>query len=211
MENRFARSPVMFAVCLALLTSLGMSWNVVVQSASPQAAPSEALVLTVDPAQSEVHYTLDTTLHTVHGTFKIKHGEIRIEPASGKASGEVVADATSGQSGNDSRDKKMHKDVLESEKFSEIVFHPDRVEGQVARSGACNVQLHGTFSLHGADHEMLVPVQASLDGGHWKGSSKFAIPFLAWGLKNPSNFFLKVKPDVNLELDLAGSLQTPAP
>jgi len=169
--------------------------------------PAEALLLTVEPGQSEIHFSLDSTLHTVHGTFKIKHGEMRIEPATGKASGEIVADAASGESGNNSRDNKMHRDVLESAKYTEITFHPDRVNGQVNRSGESDVQLHGTFTIHGADHEMTIPVHASLDESHWKESSKFAIPYLKWGLRNPGNFFLKVKPDVDLDLELAGTVQ----
>jgi polyisoprenoid-binding protein YceI len=202
-----------FIVCsafLVVIAGLGAHTSAAGNPLPQANSSAQAIVLSVDPAQSEIHFTLDTTLHTVHGTFKVKSGEIRVEPASGKASGEIIADATTAESGNDSRDKKMHNDVLESPKYPDIVFHPDRVEGQVARSGASNIQLHGIFTLHGADHEMTVPVQANLDGGHWKGSSKFAIPFLQWGLKNPSNFLLKVKPDVNLDLELAGSLRNPA-
>src|SRR5262249_33832218 len=102
--------------------------------AAPQtAAAAEELVLTVDPAESRVHWTLDTTLHTVHGTFRRKSGELRFDPATGKAAGEIIADATSGASGNDSRDKKMHQEVLESPKFAEVIFRPERVEGQVAK------------------------------------------------------------------------------
>lgn len=206
--------PRVFGVVFVFTAASGLGTHLRPLGAEPApraaAGPAEALLLTVDPAQSQVHFSLDSTLHTVHGTFKIKHGEMRIETASGKASGEIVADATSGESGNNSRDNKMHRDVLESAKYAEIVFRPDRVEGQVNRLGESDVQLHGIFTLHGADHEMTIPVHASLDQSHWKESSKFSIPYLKWGLKNPSNFFLKVKPDVNLDVELAGTLQNTA-
>ena len=54
--------------------------------------------LTVDPARSEVHFTLSDVLHTVHGTFHIQRGEIAFSPADGKASGSIVVDALSGPS-----------------------------------------------------------------------------------------------------------------
>ena len=46
--------------------------------------------LTLDPSRSKVHYTVDSTLHTVHGTFNVKSGTLTLDPASGKAKGEVI-------------------------------------------------------------------------------------------------------------------------
>jgi polyisoprenoid-binding protein YceI len=178
------------------------------QHAAPQ-TPAAAIVANLDPAQCAVHWTLGTTLHTVHGTFALKRGSLQIDPATGKASGEIVADATSGKSGNDSRDSKMHKDVLESARFSEVIFRADSFTGKFAGSGESTVQLHGTFLLHGSAHELTVPVQANLAGDHWTGSAKFGVPFIDWGLKNPSNWLLKVEHVVNIELELKGTLQSP--
>src|ERR1700720_981177 len=83
----------------------------------PQATSSlsaKEIVLTIDPSRSTVHYSVSSSLHTVHGTFSVRRGMLRLDPVSGKAAGEIVVDAASGQSGSDSRDKKMHKEVLES-------------------------------------------------------------------------------------------------
>ena len=97
-----------------------------VLSALPQHAaprpPANEIILGIDPAQSKVHWTLGTTLHTVHGTFAFKNGSLHLDPDTGKASGEIVVYATSGDSGNDSRDKKMHKEVLESAQFAGCHF-----------------------------------------------------------------------------------------
>lgn len=177
------------------------------QHAAPQ-TPASAIVVNLDPAQSTVHWTLGTTLHAVHGTFAMKRGTLQIDPTTGKASGEVVADAASGNSGNDSRDKKMHKDVLESARFSEVVFRPDSFTGKLVASGESAVQFHGVFLLHGTEHELTVPAQANLAGDHWTGSAKFVVPFIDWGLKNPSNWLLKVDHVVNIELELKGTLQS---
>jgi polyisoprenoid-binding protein YceI len=178
------------------------------QHAAPQVSASE-IVLGVDPAQSKVRWTLGTSLHTVHGTFAFKNGTLHVDPATGKASGEVMVFATSGDSGNDGRDKKMHKEVLASGQFPDIVFRPDRVEGKIAPQGTFTVQVHGIFVLHGSEHELTVPVHAEFAGDHWTGSAKFNVPFIDWGLKNPSNFFLKVNHTVEIELELKGSLQNP--
>jgi polyisoprenoid-binding protein YceI len=174
------------------------------EAAAQATVASRGVALTVDTAQSKVNYTLVTTIHTVHGTFALKHGSIRIEP-DGKASGEIVADATSGQSGDSSRDKKMHKDVLESAKYTDVVFRPDRVEGNFPASGPVSVQMHGKFSLHGSEHELSVPVKGEISGDRWHGTGTFKIPYVEWGLKSPSNFILKAEPIVDIELDLTGT------
>lgn len=192
-------------LCAALLAALP------VLIALPQhAAPRSALapvVFTVDPAQSSVHWTLGSSLHTVHGTFALKSGGLQVDPATGRASGEIVVDATSGNSGNDGRDKKMHKEVLESSRFGEIIFRPTNIAGKLGSQGESTVQVRGVFVLHGSEHELTVPVQANLSGDHWTGNTKFSVPFIEWGLKNPGNWLLKVDHSVNVELELRGTVQ----
>jgi polyisoprenoid-binding protein YceI len=183
-----------------------------VLSALPQHAAAQTaetqLIFSLDPAQSNVHWTLGSSLHTVHGTFVFKQGSLQIDPASGKVSGEIVADATSGNSGNDSRDKKMHKEVLESARFSEVIFRPDSFTGKLASQGESTVEVHGIFVLHGNEHALTVPTRVTLDGNHWTGSGKFNVPFIDWGLKNPSTWLLKVEHVVKVELELKGTLQS---
>ncbi|HEY8715362.1 MAG TPA: YceI family protein [Candidatus Acidoferrum sp.] len=173
------------------------------------AAVQGPVVLTVDPAQSTVHWSVESSLHTVHGTFQVKRGSVTIDPATGKAKGEIVVDATTGQSGNDSRDRRMHKEILESGQYAEVIFRPDHVDGTVAAQGNSDLKLHGVFTLHGSDHDFTAPAQAQLNSNRWKGSAVFTVPYIEWKLKNPSNFLLKVKPEVEIHIDLAGSL-TPA-
>ena len=88
------------------------------------------------PAKTSVNFTLGDVLHTVHGSFNVKSGNVHFDPASNKISGEILVDAASGHSGSDGRDKKMHSEVLESARYPEIAFRPDRVEGRVADLGA---------------------------------------------------------------------------
>jgi polyisoprenoid-binding protein YceI len=179
------------------------------QHAAPQ-PPASEIVLGIDPAESKVHWTLGSTLHTVHGSFAFKKGTLQLDTSTGKARGEIIVDATSGNSGDDSRDKKMHREVLESGRYVEVVFRPDRVEGKITPQGTFAAQVHGLFILHGSEHELTVPVQAELAADHWTGTAKFSVPFIDWGLKNPGSFFLKVNHAVEIELELKGSLEKPA-
>ncbi len=193
----------------ALALSAAAAFIPQAQTIKPQAAQSTTqLVLTVDPPKSTVHWTLDSSLHTVHGTFHVQRGSVTIDPATGKASGEIVVDAASGESGNDSRDKKMHQEVLESERFKEIIFRPGRLDGIIAKEGQSAVTVHGVFILHGTEHEFAAPAKAELSAKTFKSSAAITVPYIEWKLKNPSNFLLKVKPVVEVEVELAGSVRT---
>ncbi len=196
------------AVFYFLVAAPVLALHALPQHAAPL-APTSEIILQLDPAQSKVHWTLESTVHTVHGSFAFKKGSLQLDTSTGKASGEIVVDATSGNSGNDGRDKKMHKDVLESVKYTEVIFRPDRGEGKIALQGVFTVRVHGVLALHGSEHELTVPVQAQFAGDHWTGSAKFNVPFIDWGLKNPSNFFLRVNHSVQIELELKGIVQNP--
>jgi polyisoprenoid-binding protein YceI len=174
----------------------------------PQTAKTAVseIQLSLDPSQSKLNWTVDSTLHMVHGTFNIKTGNLHFDPETGKASGEIVVLVTSGETGNATRDEKMHKEVLQSSKYPDAIFKPSQIEGHVSRAGASDVRLRGTLSLHGSDHDMVVPVHAEFTNDHWQGTAKFEVPFIQWGLKDPSNFLLKVKPIVNVELEMSGSI-----
>ena len=203
---RFQGRPrILLCLCASVVAAVA-ALMALPQQARPEASAG-ALIFTVDPAQSAVHWTLGSTLHAVHGTFALKSGNLQFDPATGAARGEVAVDATSGKSGNDGRDRKMHKEVLESARFGEIIFRPDSISGKLEMPGDSAVQVHGIFSLHGSEHELTVPAQVNLSGDHWSGSAKFSIPFIEWGLKNPSSWLLKVDHSVSIELELKGTIQ----
>jgi polyisoprenoid-binding protein YceI len=181
----------------------------VLLSASIFARPvlGQESVFKLDPAQTEIHFTLDTSLHTVHGTFKLKSGEIRFNPASGKATGAIVVDATSGDSDSSGRDKKMHKEVLESPKFAEIVFLPSGVQGAIASQGSSQVAVAGVMKLHGQDHEMTLQFAVAPGvAGRLQATTHFSVPYVKWGLKNPGNFMLHADDAVDIDIQASGRL-----
>ena len=174
----------------------------------PQTILDHGIVLALDAAQSKVHYTVDSSLHTVHGTFNIKSGTLSFDPMSGKAGGEVVVYAGSGESGNSSRDERMHKEILETTKYPDATFRATQIEGTVAAGGVSDVKVKGIVNLHGQDHEIVALVHAEITSTQWKATAKFDVPYVQWGIKDPSNWLLKVKPVVNIELDMAGTAKT---
>lgn len=170
------------------------------------AALAEESELRVDPAKSSVKFTLSDVLHTVKGTFQVKRGALQFDATTGKLSGEIVADAKSGDSGSGMRDRKMHKEVLESDRYPEIAFRPDRIDGAVAPQGKSSVKVHGMFNIHGADREITVPADVEMASDHWNVTVHFSVPYAKWGMKNPSTLFLRVSDSVDIDLAASGNV-----
>ncbi len=186
------------AVCCTILAIL------LIYSLAANAAAQE-VVLRLDPSKTTVNFTLSDVLHTVRGTFAAKRGELRFDPAAGEVSGEIVVDAKSGESGNGMRDRKMHKEILESDRYPEISFRPTMVEG-AAPAGKFSARIHGMFSIHGVDREITVPAEVDIEPDHWSAKVHFTVPYEKWGMKNPSTLFLRVSDSVEIDLAAAGSV-----
>jgi len=172
---------------------------------------AQARTFELDPAQTKVAFTLGDVLHTVHGSFHLKHGSIQFDDATGQASGELVVDALSGESGNSSRDKKMHKENLESAKFSEIVFTPQHIKGAVAAEGKSQVTIDGLLALHGQSRPITLTIEVQLQGGAGSADTAFVVPYEKWGVKNPSTFLLRVSDKVDINVHAVGRLTSAAP
>lgn len=168
-------------------------------------AQSQELRLLFSPSTTTINFTLGDILHTVHGSFHLKSGEVQYNSGTGAVGGSLIVDATSGQSRNRLRDRRMHHEILESERYPDVTFRPDRVEGKVASSGTSTVQVHGVFSVHGTDHELTMPVRVQVFADHWIADTNFAVPYVKWGIKNPSNFLLRVSESVEIEVHATGA------
>lgn len=180
-----------------------------VQTAQAAQSAARQIVLSFNPDQSKINWNVDSTLHEVHGTFRLKSGSLQIVPDGGKASGEIIVAATSGESGNTSRDARMHKEIIESPKYPDAVFRAAGFDGTLNISGASDVTLRGTIVIHGSEHPLSIPVHAELTANSWKGTGKFTVPYTQWGMKDASNFLLKIKPQVFVEVEFAGTIKNP--
>ena len=163
--------------------------------------------VTLKPDNTKIRFTLGDVLHTVNGTFALNSGTIVFDPESGKASGSVVVDVSSGESGNEARDKRMRANVLESAKYPEATFAPSGIEGALALNGTSNVKLFGVFTIHGAAHEITMDARVTTAPDAINAAIRFDIPYVSWGMKDPSNFLLKVDKTVHLAIDVSAPLQ----
>jgi len=163
---------------------------------SPSPATAQQVELRFDPAHTTIDFTLDATMHTVHGSFQLVSGMVRYDPATGEASGTVVVDARSGDSGNEKRDRDMHDKVLESDAHPTIVLVPERVDGELPQAGRADITVVGSFLIGGSTHTVEIPFAVTVAGNALELQGRFEVPYVEWGLKDPSKFLLRVAKEV---------------
>ncbi len=161
---------------------------------------------TVNPDASEVKIRLNTTHEVVNGTFHVQSGSIDFDRSALHISGMVIVAAGSGKTGNDSRDKKMNKDILKVERFGAVSFAPKAYTGTIAASGNSTIQVSGVFTLLGTAHDLTIPMQIHIDGSKTTAKGEFVIPYVEWGLKNPSFLIWKAENHVDVDLSLVGKV-----
>jgi polyisoprenoid-binding protein YceI len=170
------------------------------------AALAQHQTFVVNPDASEVKITLKATGEVVSGTFHVQSGSIGFDRGTPKMSGSVVVLAGSGKTGNDSRDKKMNKDILKVKEHATVSFEPKTYTGAIAPSGDSTIQVTGIFTLLDTPHEIALPMLVHLDGASATAKAHLVVPYVQWGLKDPSFLFLKVEHDVAIDLFLTGRL-----
>ena len=170
------------------------------------AALAQHQTFAVNAGASEVKMTLKTTHEVVNGAFHIQSGSVEFDRSTPGMSGSVVVLAGSGKTGNASRDKKMNKDILEVERYATVSFEAKSYAGALAASGDSTIQVTGIFTLLGTPHEITVPMVVHLEGATATVKADFVVPYVQWGLKNPSVFIFKADKDVAIDLMLAGRL-----
>ncbi len=185
-----------YILALFLATSLPL--------AHAASAPHEAF--TINPSASKIAFALAGNFHHVDGTFKVQSGTVEFGPAPGAVSGSIVVSAASGNSGDKARDSNMDKKVLQIAKFPEVTFAPRSYQGTLAPTGDSTIQVSGIFTLHGTPHDLTVPMHIHVAGSSMTATGSFNVPYVQWGLKDPSILFLKVAKVVGIDMTLAGQL-----
>jgi len=170
------------------------------------AALAQHQTFAVNPDASEVKMKLNTTHEVVNGTFHIQSGSINFDRTASHISGIVIVAAGSGKTGNDSRDKKMNKDILKVAQFATVSFAPKAYNGTIAASGDSTIQVSGVFTLLGTAHDLTIPMQIHLDGSKATAKGQFNVPYVSWGLKNPSFMIWKADNDVAMDFNLVGQV-----
>lgn len=172
----------------------------------PAAVLPQHQTFVLNPDASEVKMTLNTTHEVVKGTFHVQSGSIEFDRTNYKMSGSVAVLANSGKTGNGSRDKKMNKDILKVDQHTTISFTPKTYTGAIALSGDSAIQVNGVFTLLGNPHDLTIPMQIHMDGSKATARAQFVVPYVQWGLKNPSFMFWKAENTVAIDLNLIGQI-----
>lgn len=171
-----------------------------------QTALAQHQTFAVNPDASEIKITLKTNHEIVNGTFHVQSGSVEFNPITEKIAGIVVVVASSGKTGNDSRDKKMNKDILKVDQYTTVSFAPKAYTGSIEPMGDSTIQVSGVFTLLGTPHDLTIPIQLHLEGKKATVKAQFVIPYVQWGLKNPSFLMWKAENDVMIDLNLTGQL-----
>ena len=158
----------------------------------------------ISPSLSVVDFTLASNDDTTKGTFQVEKGSVTFDPNSSRLSGQILVSAATGNSGTASRDKKMLKEVLQASKFADITFAPRSYTGTLALTGDSTVQVTGVFTLHGTPHTITVPMAIHIKGSRCTATTDFKIPYVQWGLKDPSWFVFRVAKQVDIHLTMRG-------
>ena len=177
-----------------------------VASPSASAAPQ---TLTLDPATTKISFVLGATLHSAKGSIRFTKGVITFDDEKGAASGERVIEATSASTEQASGDRNMHADVLESARFPVIVFRPDRIDVKRRDVEGADVELHGSLDMHGQQHPVVLPAKLVAHGKHLMIETTFRVAYVDWGMRDYSNFILRVDPFVDVTVSSGGQLGTP--
>jgi polyisoprenoid-binding protein YceI len=170
------------------------------------AALAQHQIFAVNSDASEVKMKLNTTHEVVNGTFHVQSGSINFDRTASRISGIVIVAAASGKTGNDSRDKKMNKDILKVDQFATVSFAPKTYDGTIAASGDSTIQVNGVFTLLGTSHDLTIPMQIHIDGSKATAKGQFVVPYVQWGLKNPSFLIWKAENNVGIDLNLVGQI-----
>jgi polyisoprenoid-binding protein YceI len=101
----------------------------------------------------------------------------------------------------------MHKEILESGRYPEAVFTPERVEGRFSPEGVAELQVHGLFKIHGGEHEMVFQTRVETRGDQLVVNMHAVLPYVQWGMKNPSTFILRVSDKVQLDIHATGHIR----
>jgi polyisoprenoid-binding protein YceI len=100
----------------------------------------------------------------------------------------------------------MNKDILKVDQFATVFFTPKTYTGTIAASGDSTIQVSGVFTLLGTPHDLTIPMQIHIEGSKATARAQFVVPYVQWGLKNPSFLIWKAENDVAIDLNLVGQI-----
>lgn len=201
--------PVFPAVLLS--ASLGTAQQTPSHAKPSAAIPARNIEIHFDPASTQIRFKVGSMLRDVRGSFQFKGGALAVDPDSTLAQGELLVDATTGRTGNAARDKELQEDVLESKRYPSIFFHAEHLRGQIPKTnGSSDVIAEGMLNIHGADHPLQMKVHLVRVGNSLSATTHFTVPYVEWGMKNPSGSFFHLSKTAQVDVSAKGTTRTVA-
>jgi hypothetical protein len=173
------------------------------------AADDGSFTITLDAATSQVTFELGAVFHTVHGRGPVEETVLTYAPAAGTLNGIIRMPATGLTTDNQRRDRKMHGQVLKSAEHPWIIMKLQRADGFLNPESGGALQIEAELVLLGQGHPVSFPVEISIidpDSGRVRAAGAFSVPYVAWGLEDPSAVFLRVDKEVRVTFSADGTL-----
>ncbi len=193
-----------WGLCLALIVF-------VVTDPASAAGPQQDdfLHLVVEPGAIQVHFAVGAVFHTVRGTARAHSAAMSMNTETGEMLGQVAVAAGSLATGLAWRDHRMHEQVLRTEEHPDIQLQLISAEGTLDLQRGGTLQVEGTLHLAGTVNPLSFPVELRItDPGerevHFQGG--FHVPYVRWGLRDPSAVLLRVDKEVRVTFAGRGRL-----
>jgi polyisoprenoid-binding protein YceI len=177
-------------------------------SASVLASGRSGIHYKIVAAGSDLRWDLPATLHTVHGVAPVLTGTLDAEPGTGgqwRIRSRVVVPAAAMTTGRESRDKKMREEVLETDKFPEVVFESRHVSADLSRfpkDEHFTVEVTGDLTVHGKAVRVKLPVDVFVRPDHVVLQGSFPLAWKQFGLADPSFGLIKVREPLKVRFRL---------
>ncbi len=143
-------------------------------------------IVQLDPAHTNIDFTLLGNLHTTNGRFALKSGNIRVDPETGNATGKIEIDAASEDSKEQLRDAIIRNGVLDVARYPEITFIPQKIQGIRDSQNNFYGQITGLMEVQGSLHEITIQVHGHLLGDQVTAACDFLVPYVEWGVESPN-------------------------
>ena len=195
------------ALPAALLACLG--------SVAAVPAPRAPATLAIDPKTSSLTFTIHRPGETIDGAAHAFTGEVVFDPADLPAGGSVVlrVAASSLETGNRMRDRKMRNSHLEVDRFPEIVFRSTSIEVGSVRDRTADPPapgsvapgepqrqaiVEGVLSLHGVDRPLMLSTTIRYDNGTLTAEGSVALTYSDYAIPIPRFLWLVMEDDIKV-------------
>ena len=159
-------------------------------------------------AKNRVEFQSSATLESFSGKAKNITADFEIDPAIlSKSTGKLTVDLRTLDTGLELRNKHMRENHLNTDSFPNAVFDLDSVTGAtaMASTGATNLTIHGTMTVHGVTRQVSAPgtlQAANGPAGTLQVRTEFPLKITDYDIPRPEFLFLKLAEEVKIVVDV---------